>query len=349
MDFIIYNLNWYKKRLEHYSHLQESGVVTRDIIHEAKILHKFLEDIRDEGYIPTYELFQDKLQATRLLTEFIMKHNDKPFELIKKAPIYDELVYGKDEKSLEQYIDAINLLSKTTELDNQTDNFLYDKILGFSKWVYNSIKPDTTVVFLLRDTLLPYLAFRQWSDNNTIKALPLLIGRRFLCQFGDGDVLYNSISDALYMALHEADGSPSLFQESVVRKIKKVLAENQTLKRAIEEIMSGIKAQKICVVETGVHGTMPLLLKACDERIDQIMLYTTLPWMYDAWGECCYTKSYEDLRLFETVNCQDLLFSFSSVKGRAFYIREIADDKVKKESIKELCLWNQLISARREE
>jgi hypothetical protein len=170
----------------------------------------------------------------------------------------------------------------------------------------------------------------------------MLIGRKFLFQFGDGDLLYNGICDALYAALYETENTPMHFQESSVVRIKEFLDDKTLLKNEIELLLSDIETTNICIVETGVHGTMPLLLKACDKRINHIMLYTTLPWFYSSWGQCCFTKKYEGLRMFETLNCQDKLFSFSHVKNKVFYVREIDDNKTIEESLAELNYWSHV-------
>ncbi|MCL2425815.1 MAG: hypothetical protein FWD05_05715 [Oscillospiraceae bacterium] len=345
MDFITYNLNWYKERLDFYSSVQKNRNVTKDIVHEAKILHKFLEDIRDEGYLSTYGLFQNQLQATQTLTDFIELNHETPFRLDKVAPVYKELVYKQSEKPLLQYIDSMSQIAKqATTPASSIDGTIYEEILDFCKWVHNSIPKNTTVIFLLRDTLLPYLAFRQWNDDCSKIALPMLIGRKFLSQFGDGETLYNGISDALYTVLHDTKEIPSRFQESSVEHIKDFLLNNNSLRTELEKILSEIKTPNISIVETGAHGTMPLLLKACDRRINHIMLYTTLPWLYNSWGQYYYTKKYENLRLFETLSCQDKLLSFSQLKDGVFYIREIDDDKIIMDSRAELSCWNQIVN-----
>ncbi|MCL2662274.1 MAG: hypothetical protein FWE83_02965 [Oscillospiraceae bacterium] len=346
MDFITYNLEWYKKRLDYYVRLQEKGNALKETVHEAKVLHKFLEDINDEGYCDTYDLFQNRLQATQTLETFISSNRDSPFLLIKKAPVYNELSYKHNEIPLQQYLDSISESPERASLLLKIkSNSFYEKIHSFSRWVYESIPPDTAVIFLLRDTLLPYLAFNKWNKDNTKLAIPLLIGRKFLFQFGNGDLIYNSICDAVYTALYDTENTPYMFQDSSEEQIRIAVEDNELLSDAIIKILSDIQSPNIFVVETGVHGTMPLLLRVFDNRIKHIMLYTTLPWFYSAWGQSLYTRNYEELRLFETLNCQDLMFSFSSLKDDGFYIKEIDDNTIFNESLAELNYWKQIICA----
>lgn len=346
MDFVSFNMNWYKNRIEYYETKALHANVTQDVIHEAKVMHKFLEDINDEDYHSTYELFQEKLQATKRLRNFIEMNNDKPFIVPQKSFIYNELSYSQSEIPLIQYLESDFMISPKVGQTNSITNYdekKYIEILNFSRWVFDSIKPNTAVVFLLRDTLLPYLAFKYWNKDNTKLAVPLMIGRKYLSQFGNGDELYNRISDGVYTALYNCLESSKLFQSLAVSYIRESFYDNMDVIEKAKELLSSIQQPEICVVESGVHGTMPLLLKSCDERINSIKLYTTLPWLYDSWNGCFYTKQYENLRLFETLYCQDLLFTFSSLKDNSFFIREIVNEEIKKQSMLELEQWNNLI------
>jgi len=339
ISFIDFNLEWYKNRIDYYFSQKTNGKVSDEIIHEAKVLHKFLEDIKDEGYQYTYNLFQDKLQATKKLEQFILQNHEKPFTIAQKSLLESELQYGQAEIPLDEYLQS---LSEQTQKVSQGDhnNVIYEEIYNFSKWVYSSISPNTAVVFLLRDTLLPYFAFRYWNRDATITPIPLLIGRKFLGQFGNGNDIYNKISNAVYTSLYN---DPEQFQVGVVEIIKEYLQSNQELKTSLQRVLSKIKQNSICIVESGTHGTMPLLLKAVDERVNSIKLYTTLPCLYNSWENVYYTKHYEKLRFFETLRCQDLLFTFSSIKDDTFYVKEVADHMIKREAFEELSHWKKYI------
>jgi len=339
VSFIDFNLEWYKNRIDYYFDQKANGKVNNEIIYEAKVLHKFLEDIKDEGYLSTYNLFQEKLQATKKLEQFIHENHKKPFTIAQKSLLESELQYGQAEIPLDEYLQS---LSEQTQNTTQGDhnNAIYEEIYNFSKWVYSSISPNTAVIFLLRDTLLPYFAFRYWNRDATITPIPLLIGRKFLGQFGNGDYIYNKISNAVYTSLYN---NPVHFQNGVVELIKEYLQSNQELKSSLQKVLSKIKQNSICVVESGTHGTMPLLLKAVDERVNSIKLYTTLPCLYNAWENVYYTKHYEKLRIFETLRCQDLLFTLSSIKGDTFCVKEVSNSMIKQEAIIELSHWKRYI------
>jgi hypothetical protein len=346
MNFIDFNLEWYKNRINYYNSLELNNIST-EITHEAKILHKFLEDILDEGYISTYELFQNKLQASQSLLSFIKLNNEEPFTIPKNMYDCNEINFNQTEKPLIEYLQYINNQSKNQEIDimeyNNENKSIFNEIFLFTEWLVNSISSNTAVIFLLRDTLLPFIAFQQLNKNNSISTVPLVINRKFLFEFGDGNEIYNLISDALYASAFENKKTPDLFQKSSIIKIRENLKNNNRISSTLKSILSNIQEENICVVESGTHGTMPLLLKTFDERISCIKLYTTLPWFYELWGNSIFSKKYENLRKFETLLSQDLLFKFSSIKENIFYVNEIEANEVKKEAYKELRYWNNFI------
>jgi len=343
MDFITFNINWYKERINYYELMSSSGKCTQVCIDEAKVLHKFLEDIYDEEYQSTYNLFQEKLNATKRLEKFIYSNGQNVFVKSDKGFKYRELAYAPNEILMTEYLNSEFIISPIIKDSCQITNDGFYEIFNFSKWIYNSLDSDTAVIFLLRDTLLPYIAFKHWNHDTTKEAIPLIIGRNYLSQFGNRDELYNCICDGVYTALYDSQKTPELFQGVAVECICKSIKKNDDLYKKTKQILSNISKPKICVVESGVHGTMPLFLKCCDERIDNIKMFTTLPWLYDSWGGCFYTKRYENLRFFESLACQDLLFELSSIKDCDFYIKEIANLRIKQKSLHELSCWHNML------
>lgn len=343
MDFITFNINWYKDRINYYEFMSSRGKCTQACIDEAKVLHKFLEDIYDEEYQSTYKLFQEKLNASERLEKFINSNGQKVFVKSDKGFKYGEFAYAPNEILLTEYLNSEIITSPTIKDSCQSISDGFYEILNFSKWINNSLDSDTAIIFLLRDTLLPYIAFKQWNHDATKEAIPLMIGRSYLSLFGNRDELYNCISDSVYTALYESQKTPELFQGIAVEGIRKSIKNNDGLYKKTKQILSNISKPKICVVESGVHGTMPLFLKCCDERIDTIKMYTTLPWLYDSWGGSFYTKKYENLRFFESLACQDLLFALSSIKDCDFYIKEITNLQIREKSLHELSDWNNML------
>jgi hypothetical protein len=69
-----------------------------------------------------------------------------------------------------------------------------------------------------------------------------------------------------------------------------------------------------------------------------------LPWFYDAWNQSFFSKHYENLRIFETLLCQEVLFQFSSIKNNVFYVQEIENNDIKEKSIQEIGRWKHYLT-----
>lgn len=74
MDFVSYTIKFLNKRLDLYE--SKNSI---EFIYEAKILLKFLEDIKDEGYQNSYDLINKSTRAICRLKSLIKKNNDVPF------------------------------------------------------------------------------------------------------------------------------------------------------------------------------------------------------------------------------------------------------------------------------
>jgi hypothetical protein len=348
LDFITYNINWYKNKISYFEEV-EKDKAAEESIHEAKIMHKLLEDLLDEGYTLTYEYFQNELQATERLSAFLNINNSSPFSDIKRNAADKSISFSSKEILIDDFIKQNMLITENKKFSrnsisyNQDINDTLKIIFDFSRWIFKSVNKDTAVIFLLRDTLLPYLAFLYWNKDTAIKAYPFIIGRSTLSQFGDADELYNKILDAVYSALQNYNDFSQPFQETAADIIRESLINNIPLYNKLAALLSGISQTNICVVESGMHGTMPLLLKSVDDRINNIKLFTTIPCFYNAWDNCYFTKKYEYLRLFETLFCQDSWFRFSSIKETGFYISENNNMNIKEFALYEIEKWNNML------
>lgn len=82
-------------------------------------------------------------------------------------------------------------------------------------------------------------------------------------------------------------------------------------------------------------GTIPMMLKALDDRVD-FRLFTTAPFLYETYEGRIFCRRYEDIRKFETVYSQDLLMRYSSFHGGKFYVNISADETVINNSLSEI-------------
>ena len=70
MSFISYSIRFFNERIYLYES-KYSLKAPRNILHEAKVLLKFLEDIKDEGYQKSYDFINEKTNAVDRLTNVI--------------------------------------------------------------------------------------------------------------------------------------------------------------------------------------------------------------------------------------------------------------------------------------
>ena len=353
--YVPYNLKFLRKKLNDYENNYKKGAPEK-IVHEAQMLLKEMNDLEDQGYMKSYNAFVNELNVVERLTNFI-EANGKKAILQPKIP--ERHVAYKDEK-----IKLSDYLKKLEDYSNQkvtlkNANPLFNDILEYSKQLYNNLKKDTAVIFLLRDTLLPFLAFKEWSKGKiTIK--PWLIGRKWLgmfpseqnldwkkggiqsVNFGNNDDLYESLYHAIYSSLDDGNKTFSSYVKGFNKYLDEDLSNFKAAQNSLKQLLSTIKEKHILVVETGRIASIPMLLKNIDKRVD-FKLFTTIPEFYDVYKNKYFTDEYDKNRLFETIYCQDCLFQISDFKDGEFFVKETSDKEVIKQAKKELSQWNKMI------
>lgn len=156
MSFISFNLNYYKDKIEDY----ENRVLDERDIYEAKQLLKLIDDFADEGYYTLFDAVQGDFAGVDRLKAVIKNAGEVPFAVVTDDKSSDRF---KNEKiELSKYIE--NLILRAKEQTDYSDNGFLTEIKEFCE----SIKYDKNCayVFLLRDTLLPYVYFKDKSAEN---------------------------------------------------------------------------------------------------------------------------------------------------------------------------------------
>ena len=339
MDFVSYTVKFLNQRLEFY----ESKNST-EFIFEAKILLKFLEDIKDEGYRESYEFINKSTKAINRLKSFIKRNNDTPFKM-EKHTLKNNLTYKKDLYELDEYLNCLKgkMKSSKSKLINIPEIF-YD-ILEYSKYIFKSAKQDTAYCFLLRDTLLSFFAFESWNDNNKHSAYPLFISRKYLSFFDIKEKkfdVYNEIQNIIFTGL---DKGIDNFDDMKIYVREQLLSEKNfdKLIKSLKNILNKIKKKNIMIIESGYIGTILMLLSALDDRVD-FRLFSTIPFFYEVYSGKYYTDEFQKLRSFETIQCQDALFKLDSIQDDKIKVQEVNDNETKIQAFAELSTWNELIS-----
>ncbi len=344
MGFISYSVSFLQKRI----HVYESNYseqAPQSIVHEAKVLLKFLEDLKDEGYYKSYEFINEQTNAIKRLNSFILKNHESPFAMEKfsKKPTSN---YKSQNYDFYKYLNFLKLQIKSVGCTlNRVPAVFYD-ILRYSQDVFNSATSNTAYCFLLRDTLLSYLAFEKWNDERKFTTYPMLIGRKYLSFFDNKNNnfdVYQKIQDIIFDALDCGFNNLS----DIKFYLKKEITSNYNFKKlvnSLKSMMDRIKQESVMIVESGYIGTIPLLLSALDDRVD-FRLFTTIPYFYELYKEKFFTYEFQKLRLFETIYCQNNLFKISSVDNTGnISVCATSDGFVKKQAFAELRTWNKLVS-----
>ncbi len=343
MSFISYSIRFFNERIYLYES-KYSLKAPRNILHEAKVLLKFLEDIKDEGYQKSYDFINEKTNAVDRLTSFILKNDGTPF-LMEKFTVDPVSEYKVEQYNLDEYLCFLkDQMSIGKHILDPVPTVFYD-ILNYSRAIFESANSDTAYCFLLRDTLLPYLSFEKWNIDNKLIAHPLFISRKYLSFFDCGNNnfdIYSGIQDIIFDTLDNDITNFSDFK-SCIRKRIKSKSEFKELINLLKGIMDSIKQENIMIIESGYIGTIPILLSSIDDRVD-FRLFTTIPYFYEVYKGKFFTDEFQKIRLFETIRCQDALFKLASIDRDNVSICETSNTFIKGYALAELCTWNKLIS-----
>lgn len=299
----------------------ENNKPTKERIYLTKQLLKLADDTEDEGYTDLNDILEE-FNGRQKLTDYILNNNEKPFKLIPSN--YKEIDYGKP-------VELNSFLNKlTNKRTNNQDNLLINELIDFT----NSIKvdDDTAYIFLLRDTLIPYLVFKNRGINNIY---PYLIGRKMLEDISGIKNVDDRIRGTIFDALEKGIDNYNDFINYVIREINLKLQELPSIENTIKPLLDCIKCKKIMVIESGEYGTIPLLLKALDSRID-FKMYTTVPYLKRIYKDKIFTEEFEKIREFETLVCQDKYFIYNNYKDGNFYVKVAQDENIKNNAISEI-------------
>ena len=96
-------------------------------------------------------------------------------------------------------------------------------------------------------------------------------------------------------------------------------------------------------IESGVQGTFILPLLTISGPPAEMLLYTTVPWLYDTYPPAVYQKNYNYLRDMETVVAHDHLFRFRAWRGGSVHVVESNDARVRRLAMHEIRVFRKLV------
>ena len=322
IGFISFNENYYRRKLEEY----ENKILSDTKIREAKQLLKVLDDLTDEGYTNLNDTMETDFSCLTRLRAVLHRCGEVPFPVDHER--LSDTVYGKNEYELEELLG--NMFEEAGSHSGISANPFLEEIYRYCEWI--GYEKDTAYVFLMRDALLPYVFFRSRGRDNIH---PWLISRRFLEDITETEYVDDDIRLPLYEALESGQIQFDDYSAYCKEKILLVLNEHPKLKTILLDLLSSIKQNRIVVIESGYMGTIPMMLKALDDRVD-FRLFTTAPFLYETYQDRIFCWKYEDIRKFETLYSQDLFMQYSSYRIGKFYVNVSADESVKGKTISEM-------------
>lgn len=325
MGFISFNLEFYKNELKKL----ETATVSEETIYRARQLLKMLDDLSDEGYTELNRQLEEKYHGVSRLRAYLKDHHAEPFPVCRKPFLETDAIYGQRSFELSAALKALTEnAGKSTDVRN--DAFL-SELIRFGKWI--GYEENTAYVFLLRDTLVPYVYFR---SKNRKRIYPWLLGRKTLTALTGKDNADDEIRSSVFKALELGEcGSFKEFCNAVLPDIRATLKRYPETERCLLGLLGEIKEKRIIVVESGCTGTFPMLLMSLDARVDMRM-YTAYPYLAELYGDRIYSPKYEEIRLFETLYCQDLHFRFADLKDGRFFVGKCKNKEIEKIALAEI-------------
>ncbi len=322
MGFISFNEKYYKKKLEEYENKQ----LSESEIYEAKQLLKILDDLTDEGYTNLNNRMEEDFSCITRLREVLKQNGTFPFSIDHER--LPDTVFEDKECEMEEVLEK--LILNAGDNNKTSDNPFLETIRSYCEWI--GYEDDTAYVFLMRDAILPYVFFKSRKKDNLY---PWLISRKFMEDITKEEGADDDVRIPLYEALEEGNISFDEFFDYSKEEILYSLDEYPELKSLLLDQLGSIKQKKIIVVESGYMGTIPMMLKALDDRVD-FRLFTTAPFLYETYKDKIFCQKYEEIRRFETLYANDLLMQYSSYSDGKFYVKLSKDDSVHDKALSEI-------------
>ena len=325
MGFISFSLSYYQDNIQEL----ESSPVTEERLYKAKQLLKMLDDLKDEGYLYLRDQLEEKFSGITRLSRYLSENHATPFEISPRIVDTNELTYSGDRFELEATLK--NIVNEIQPQPLKDPHAFIEELITFCEWL--GYEEDTAYIFLLRDTLLPYLYFSRKGRN---PIYPWLMGRKMLEKLTGEEYVDEAIRDPLLEALEE--GNVKTFRELCdfsFPRIRKNLEKYPVVTTAVKNLLGEIREKRIGVVESGCYGTFPMLLLCFDPRVE-FRMYTAVPYLAEIYSDRLFTRAYEKIRLFETLYSQDMYFRLADFTDNRFFVEKCTDKTVEEKALDEI-------------
>ena len=340
-------------------------------LQNASSMKEALRDLRTDGNATVTRMLNEGLDADVRIESFLQanlpKFGDKSDrDLFHVFPHHVPRLevdhsYGYRRFDIDEYLDYLEAEAHASVEGEEADEFVLAKrasvqshLLDYLEFLAPAKSQSASLVFLLRDTLLLNLGARRLNRHGwNIRTTGVVTNRRLLHFFGHKhprNPLYCSLFEHLFTAIGQHGGE---FDREYVERFAAALNTSnepgaQTLVAFLRRYCGARLDPDLAhtVVETGAHGTMPLVMMAAVPSLTQMRMYTVMPWLQDFYGASAYTHKYAHMRDLEGVTCQDKLVYFDGVDGNRIIVREAQDPKIKRRAHAEIRQFLARVDAR---
>lgn len=323
MGFLSYNLNFYRNELQKL----ESAPAAQDSLYHARQLLRMLDDLTGEGYTGLNEQLENAFSGVSRLQKYLEGFHAAPFPPPEKPVRSSALLYTEQDTELRTAI--LQAMQTAAALPAAPSPFS-DRLREFCRWI--GYDRRTAYIFLLRDTLLPFVCY---CAHGRKRIYPWLLSRSSFAALTGRQNADDEIRASVYRALEAGCSELQSFRRFVIPDIRQTMQRYPQAKNALCAMLAAIRAERILVVESGCAGTFPLLLMSLDSRVD-LRMYTTYPYLAGIYKTRIFTPRYEENRMFETMVAQELYFRFSALRDGRFYVRKCTDADVGRRSLQEI-------------
>ena len=224
-----------------------------------------------------------------------------------------------------------------------------DRNGGVSPLDWSRLAPPSPVVPvpLLRDTLLIHFGLT-WLRRQGMPIpapQPVLIGRKFADQCGNGRAIHGALGDSIYRVLMTAPRCDlATLRHRFATAVHAEPAIPASFIQACRDYLANLALDGIPLfIDSGVQGTFPLFLLSLTGNRGEMVFYTTTPWLYPTYGQIVFRKNYNYLREMETLVAHDHLFQFKTVQDGKVLVQETTNETARRLALYEIQTFKALV------
>lgn len=250
MGFLSFNMAFYRAELRRLAETPPTVAV----IYRARTLLKMLDDLADEDYTTLNEQLESGGNGAAWLRDYLRKNHAEPFPRMQSFLPGCNIAYGPQRIPLETAIRQAVAEART--LPEPQGLPCVNELRRFCQWV--GYEPDTAYIFLLCDTLLPFVYYQ---SRGRAQMHPWLLSRQSLAQLTGSAHADDEIRAVIFHALEQGCGRDfETFCAAVLPEIRRVMKKNPQAERCLRDMLHTIRQKHILIVESGCTGTFPMLL-----------------------------------------------------------------------------------------